>query len=113
MAKWHLVVNEESQILGVYGEALLAEAQEKARSIGREYGAPTWVVQQAGKRPHIGEHVRPRFKTGDRVGFKGSSRTAWVLATRPGSMLVADSVTGAEEWISDRSSYTKKLSRRR
>ena len=51
----HVVSNEVGTILGVYGSALLAEAQELARRIEYESGCPTYLHSVVGPRPTIEE----------------------------------------------------------
>ena len=58
---YHAVSNEVGTILGVYGEALLSEAQEKARSIEASSGCKTYlhsvkVVDYKG-RPRVGQSI--------------------------------------------------------
>lgn len=55
MNTWHIVIGQTPTILGVFGEALLGEAQECARKIERETSFPAYVVQVKGKRPRVGD----------------------------------------------------------
>lgn len=52
---WHVVTSQGGIILGVYGSALLSEAQEKARRVERETGLPAFVDQIRGPRPAVGQ----------------------------------------------------------
>lgn len=60
MATWHVVSNEEGQVLAVYGEALLSEAQEKCRRLEREFGLPIYLhsgTYADGNRPRVGQTI--------------------------------------------------------
>lgn len=57
MHTWHVVSNEVGIILGVYGEALLSEAQESARKISRESGCLTYLHHVLGERLHVGDLI--------------------------------------------------------
>ena len=52
---WHVVTSQGNVILGVFGAALLSEAQECARRVERQTGLPAWVRQLRGERPSVGE----------------------------------------------------------
>lgn len=52
---WHVVVSQGGRALGVFGSALLADAQECARRVERETGCHAWVRQVKGQRPSVGE----------------------------------------------------------
>ncbi len=54
---WHVVTSEGRIVLGVFGEALLSEAQECARKAQRKTGLPTFVEQVRGERPHVGQKL--------------------------------------------------------
>ncbi len=54
-AVWHCVVGQGDRILGVFGSALLAEAQECARKAERETGFEAYVYQFKGLRPMVGQ----------------------------------------------------------
>jgi hypothetical protein len=59
MNEWHVVTGQGGVILGVYGSALLADAQEKARVVERVTGLPARVEQVTHtdwtKRPRVGQ----------------------------------------------------------
>lgn len=57
MHTWHVVSNEVGTILGVYGEALLSEAQESARRISYESGCRTYLHHVFCDRPHVGGSI--------------------------------------------------------
>lgn len=52
---WHVVTSQGSMILGVFGESLLADAQECAAKIERQTCFPAFVSQVTGRRPSVGE----------------------------------------------------------
>lgn len=52
---WHLVTSQGNVILGVFGAALLGEAQECARKVERQTGFVAYVNQFTGKRPRVGQ----------------------------------------------------------
>lgn len=52
---WHVVTSQGPIILGVFGEALLAEAQACAAKIERQTGSRAFVQQVRGERPHVGQ----------------------------------------------------------
>ncbi len=57
---WHVVSNAEGTILGVYGSALLADAQAKAAEIKRGMGCATFLhhVRCAqSNRPSVGGSI--------------------------------------------------------
>lgn len=51
---WHVVASQGRVILGVFGSALLADAQECARRTERDTGFPAFVHQVSGERPNVG-----------------------------------------------------------
>jgi len=51
---WHVVYSQGGVILGVYGAALLSEAQEQAQKVERTTGFPAYVKQVIGPRPSVG-----------------------------------------------------------
>jgi len=55
MSTWHIVTSQGNVILGVYGSALLAMAQDQARLIERKTGLPAFVNQVTGERPYVGQ----------------------------------------------------------
>ena len=61
MNEWHVVTGQGGVILGVYGSALLADAQEKARVVERVTGLPARVEQVTSAdwrfRPRVGESI--------------------------------------------------------
>jgi len=57
MNTWHVVTAQGGIILGVFGEALLSDAQECARKVARETGFYSYVNQVRGRRPCVGECV--------------------------------------------------------
>lgn len=52
--EWHIVTSQGGIILGVFGSALLSEAQECARRVERQTGFPAYVEQVKGARPRVG-----------------------------------------------------------
>jgi len=58
---YHAVSNAEGLVLAVYGEALLSEAQEKARVIGASTGCGTYLhsvkVTDYTQRPRVGQTI--------------------------------------------------------
>ena len=58
---YHAVSNEVGTVLGVYGEALLSEAQEKARNIQASTGEKTYLhsvaVADYHARPRVGQSI--------------------------------------------------------
>lgn len=58
---YHVVSDEVGTILGVYGEAILSEAQENARLIGSSTGGKTYVhsvkVANYKGRPRVGQSI--------------------------------------------------------
>lgn len=54
---WHVVTSQGRTILGVFGSALLADAQECARRVERQTGFPAHVNQVNGERPSVGEKL--------------------------------------------------------
>jgi hypothetical protein len=51
---WHVVTSQGGIVLGVYGEALLAAAQEQARRVENQTRLPAFVSQVHGARPAVG-----------------------------------------------------------
>lgn len=51
---WHIVIAQGGVILGVFGSALLADAQECARRVEHQTGFPAFVKQVQGERPSVG-----------------------------------------------------------
>ena len=58
MSTWHVITNETGTILGVYGEALLSDAQSLARRVERETGCATYrhTIENS-RRPSVGESI--------------------------------------------------------
>lgn len=56
MTEWHIVTSQSGVILGVFGAALLADAQECARRVESQTGLPAWVNQVRGERPRVGQY---------------------------------------------------------
>ncbi len=61
---YHVVSNDIGNILAVYGEKLLSEAQEKARSIEHSTGCKTYLhsgqYSSYQNRPHVGMSISMR-----------------------------------------------------
>lgn len=57
MHTWHVLSNEVGTILAVYGSALLADAQEKARSIEHQTGCFVYRHTITGNRPRVGGSI--------------------------------------------------------
>ena len=75
MAVWHVVSNEEGLILAVYGQALLAAAQESARSIGYKTGCLTFLHTIEGNRPSVNGQISMKnvYQPGGPWPFAGES----------------------------------------
>lgn len=54
---WHVVTSQGGFVLGVFGEALLSQAQECARGVEHQTGLPTYVIQHIGIRPAVGSKL--------------------------------------------------------
>lgn len=57
---WHCVVNERLDILAVYGQAILSDAQKKAADIEHQTGLPVRIEQLRlvyPERPHVGSNM--------------------------------------------------------
>ena len=56
---WHVILNEDNQVLAVYGEALLGMAQEKLAQLVNVWG---WRMrlstQEFKKRPSVGNFIK-------------------------------------------------------
>jgi hypothetical protein len=52
---WHVVTGQGGRVLGVFGSALLADAQECARRVERDTGLPAYVELHRGLRPRVGD----------------------------------------------------------
>lgn len=61
MFTYHIVSNEIGNVLAVYGEALLSEAQEKAHKIQNDTGCVTYLhhikVANYKNKPHVGQTI--------------------------------------------------------
>ena len=55
LASWHVVVGQGGVVLGVYGSALLSEAQRCAKGAERMTGFGARVEQAQGMRPRVGD----------------------------------------------------------
>lgn len=62
---WHIVTSQGGIVLGVFGSALLSEAQECARRVGVDTGFPAWVFQVHGDKPHVGQTFVREATTGE------------------------------------------------
>jgi hypothetical protein len=61
MRTYHIVSNELGVILAVYGEALLSEAQSKAKYIQTITGGFTYIHTVTNKKqPHVGQSISMR-----------------------------------------------------
>ena len=60
--EWYVVTSQGRTILGVFGSALLAEAQECARKVERQTGFHAFVSRVSGNsssdRPSVGSQLR-------------------------------------------------------
>ena len=55
---WHVVSNEVGEILAVYGEALLSEAQALAGSVENRTACRTYLHSvECGTRPRVGQSI--------------------------------------------------------
>lgn len=53
--EWHVVTSQGGRVLGVFGSALLADAQNCARRVQAETGFPSWLDKARGVAPVVGQ----------------------------------------------------------
>ncbi len=66
MAVWHVVSNEVGEVLGVYGSALLSQAQDLAKCVQIQTGCLTYLH-------HIECSWRARPFVGQTISMKNSA----------------------------------------
>ncbi len=54
---WHIVVSQGRVILGVYGKALLPEAEKKVKEVEAATGFPAFLALVVGDRPEVGTQL--------------------------------------------------------